>query len=408
MRKVIEPNKAEASGKSSAIKKRMFAVTELVGRVFRRRSTVIAALVICLAVVTAVIVWGNKPNNNEINISQGGNMTFRPVESGNVLMTVTPPTLTDGNTPQTDAPSDGQEPESEQINGDVVVGQLGLYMFQLKTSDILYAPDAIGDATVDGVQRMANVTINVDGTTKEYNTQPGTVQAVLDMAGVTLGEYDEVSQDLDEQVKDGATITVSRITYETNKVYKTVKAQKVTRSSYYRTKGSEGLVSKGKDGKVQETYRVKYRDGVKVGEELVDTTVIEKVVNEVYEIGLWEGNKSVFTSNKIYPTAAPKPGTYSKVITARTTAYTHTGNNTASGRYPKVGTVAVAKKYFKTGIVKKYTRLYIEGYGYAIVEDSGDKYMENYNGYWIDVFMDKLSDCSIWGMRDNVKVYILN
>ena len=412
MRKIIEPNKAEASVQRAVSNRRSSAVTELMGRVFRRRSTVIGAVLICLTIAAAIMVWGNRQQDasninvlkeNNTNIEESSFKSDNNINADSFENSYENKIEVMEQLPSPEALLQDRLPDS-----DVVVGQLGMYMFQMKTSDILYASDEIGESTVDGVQRMANVTIEADGTTKEYNTQPGTVQAMLDMAGISLGQYDEVSQKLTDQVKDGSTITVSRVSYVTDTVYKTVKAEKVTRGSFYRSKGSSSLVSEGKDGTIKETYRVKYKDGVKVGEELIDTTVVEKAVNEVYEIGLWEGNTSVFTNNKIIPSAAPKAGTYSKVITARSTAYTHTGNNTASGRYPKVGTVAVAKKFFKSGMLKKYTRLYIEGYGYAIVEDSGDSLMQNYDGYWIDVFMDKRSECTIWGMRENVKVYILN
>jgi len=78
-------------------------------------------------------------------------------------------------------------------------------------------------------------------------------------------------------------------------------------------------------------------------------------------------------------------------------AYTHTGNTTATGTWPKVGTIAVDPSVIKMG-----TRLYVEGYGFGVAADKGSAI----RGNKIDVFMDTESKAIKWG-RKNVKVYIL-
>ncbi|MBQ9941885.1 MAG: hypothetical protein IJP03_02630, partial [Christensenellaceae bacterium] len=52
------------------------------------------------------------------------------------------------------------------------------------------------------------------------------------------------------------------------------------------------------------------------------------------------------------------------------------------------------------------TKLYVPGYGYGIVEDTGsNKHAADY--YCIDLYMDKKSECIQWGSRRGVKVYVL-
>lgn len=302
-----------------------------------------------------------------------------------------------------------EKEESEITASSPVMGSFGAYAMEMRPYDILFAMGTKKDEVVDGIMRMSNVTLRVDGRTIEISTQPSTVQAVLDLAGVTLGSDDEINYSLSDQARDGAIIQIHRITYKTETEYKTIPYETVYKGTYYLEKGKTQKVSSGKNGERKIVRVTKYRDGVAVEKNVQSDTVTKQVVNCVYEKGLWDGNHSTFTSTGVIAEPKPPAGTYSKVLTARATAYTHTGNNTASGRYPVQGkTVAVAKKFFKTSIVKKYTRLYVEGYGYCIVEDSGDKYMEAYDGYWIDVFLDTESQCRRWGMRDGIKVYILN
>lgn len=79
------------------------------------------------------------------------------------------------------------------------------------------------------------------------------------------------------------------------------------------------------------------------------------------------------------------------------TAYTWTGNRTASGTWPAVGTVAVDPKVIPLG-----SRLYIEGYGEAVAEDTGGLVKGNI----IDIYLPTEDQCRQWGRRQ-VEVRVL-
>ncbi|QGG48683.1 3D domain-containing protein [Heliorestis convoluta] len=79
------------------------------------------------------------------------------------------------------------------------------------------------------------------------------------------------------------------------------------------------------------------------------------------------------------------------------TAYTHTGNRTFSGKWPKVGLIAVDPRVIPMG-----TKLYVEGYGIAEAADTGGAI----KGAMIDVFFDTREECILWGRRQ-VTIHIL-
>lgn len=80
------------------------------------------------------------------------------------------------------------------------------------------------------------------------------------------------------------------------------------------------------------------------------------------------------------------------------TFYTHTGNRTATGVYPKAGrTVAVDTKYIPHGTV-----LYIEGIGLRIAEDTGG----DIKGNRLDVFVDTKDEAIKKGVK-KAKVHII-
>lgn len=87
-----------------------------------------------------------------------------------------------------------------------------------------------------------------------------------------------------------------------------------------------------------------------------------------------------------------------KVISMEATAYTYTGNRTATGVEPREGLIAVDPRVIPLG-----SQVYIEGYGYAIAADTGGLIKGNI----IDVFFPSLQRCLNWG-RKSVKVYVLN
>jgi len=81
----------------------------------------------------------------------------------------------------------------------------------------------------------------------------------------------------------------------------------------------------------------------------------------------------------------------------KVTAYTHTGNRTASGIWPRRGHVAVDPKLIPLG-----TKLFIEGYGPAVAVDTGGAIKE----HRMDVFFETEKEARKWGRRFKVRVWI--
>ncbi len=79
-----------------------------------------------------------------------------------------------------------------------------------------------------------------------------------------------------------------------------------------------------------------------------------------------------------------------RVMMMEATAYTWTGNRTASGTWPAVGTVATDPEVIPLG-----SRLYVEGYGEAVAEDTGGLVKGNI----IDIYLPTEAECWQWGRR---------
>jgi 3D (Asp-Asp-Asp) domain-containing protein len=77
-------------------------------------------------------------------------------------------------------------------------------------------------------------------------------------------------------------------------------------------------------------------------------------------------------------------------IVVEATAYTHTGHKTYTGTWPHRGTIAV-----DPGVIPLGSRLYVEGYGPGVAEDTGGVI----KGLKVDLFMETENECWEWGRR---------
>jgi len=86
-----------------------------------------------------------------------------------------------------------------------------------------------------------------------------------------------------------------------------------------------------------------------------------------------------------------------RILTMEATAYTWTGCRTASGTWPAIGTVATDPEVIPLG-----TKIWVEGYGEAVAEDTGGAVKGNV----IDVYLPTEAECWQWG-RQQVEVRVI-
>ena len=266
----------------------------------------------------------------------------------------------------------------------------------LSESDIISC--SLATMIVDGmtvtIDRADEIKVTANGqTTTVYLTSP-TVAQVLEAAGVAVDEDDEINYDLDTVLTDPTEIVVVKVEVKTETTTETIAYETETRNSSSMLKGTSKVTREGKDGLRTITTEVVYKDGVEVSRSVVSSEVTVNPVNKIVTYGT-RPTTSGSTNQGDAPTAEMIEKT---IVVPDVTAYTWTGNKTATGKWPTVGMCGSNPKYLPYG-----TKLYVPGYGYCTVEDTGHASDDLY----IDLYMDTVADCYAWGRKYNMTVYII-
>jgi len=303
--------------------------------------------------------------------------------------------------------------------------------------------------------RAAAVKINVDGKVLSSTSSADTVGDMLKAQGITTSQSDKVSPSVTTKLKSGMEVSITRVTSKDITALSPVAFETVTKNDSTLKKGITKVVQNGVQGEKTTVTRVVYENGKESSRDVVSEAVTKQPVKKIVAAGtaatasikasttvltktLTEASKAASTAASTITPAASKAATapsasaasttvasaastssvtdsrggsisYSKALTVMATAYSEEessntwGLQTATGvdavRNPNSwSTIAVDPKVIPLG-----TKVYVEGYGYAIAQDTGSAII----GKHIDCFFYSVADMNAWGTR-TVNVYILN
>ena len=163
--------------------------------------------------------------------------------------------------------------------------------------------------------------------------------------------------------------------------------------------GSARILRKGANGAKDVTYRVTIRpDGAETQRETLASRIVKQPISEIRE----EGARSALPSRGGFSRGYRSGHRMIMMIPTYYDPY-HCGGSgkgrTRSGLQGGYGVVAVDPRFIPLG-----TRLYIEGYGYAVAADTGGAI----KGSRIDLGIDSRHDASHIRSMKPVRVYIMD
>ena len=254
------------------------------------------------------------------------------------------------------------------------------------------------------IKKAVKVKVNVDGKELNIQTAESTVEDMLRAEKITLNSKDKITPLKSDSLKSGLSVEITRVKTENIKETKAINFATEVKNSEDLNKGVKKVIQKGKVGQRVITSAVVYENGKEVSRNLVSEEFKSKPVKEIIALG----------TTSVYSPSRGGDISYTKKLKVRATAYTADYNCTGkSAGDPAFGITSTGVKAKRNpngystvavdpSVIPLGSKLYVEGYGYAIAEDVGGAIKGNH----IDLYYDSSDEMWGWGAR-NTNIYIV-
>lgn len=264
--------------------------------------------------------------------------------------------------------------------------------------------DKIKNGDKINVKKAVNVSVLADG--KQYNvlTAEDNVADMLSEENISYNEKDKVSPSTVTPISSGMKVVLTRLDEKVVKEVQAIDYATEVKNDDNMEKGSQKVLQEGQPGEKMVSLKVLYENGKEVSRQVISETINKLPVQKIVAMG----------TLGVYTPSRGGRVLYKNSLRMRATAYSagylSTGKSPGSDGYGITATGAVAKRnsngYSSVAVDPRViplgTKLYIEGYGYAIAEDVGGAI----KGNKIDLFFNSDGEVYNWGVR-TVDVYIL-
>jgi uncharacterized protein YabE (DUF348 family) len=254
------------------------------------------------------------------------------------------------------------------------------------------------------IEKAVNVELEIDGEIKTVLTNADSIEEMLAEEGIQIASEDKVSPSTEEQIQNGLKIVVTRINTKIEKKVEPIQFATEIRKDSTLKEGHKKVVQEGTTGEKEVNIKVVYKDGKEVSREVVEEKVIKKPSNKIVAQGTLKSMNLSRGGNIAYSEKIRM------MSTAYTSSFRDTGKRpddkyfgiTASGTKAKRNPEGYSSVAVDPNVIPLGTKLYVDGYGYAIAEDVGSAI----KGNKIDVYLNSDAECYRWGRR-YVDVYIV-
>ncbi|MGV8979944.1 ubiquitin-like domain-containing protein [Clostridium sp.] len=254
------------------------------------------------------------------------------------------------------------------------------------------------------IKKAVNVKVKVDGKELNVQTAENTVADMLKSEKIVLTAEDKITPSKSELLKSGLQVQITRVNTDILQETKAINFATEFKNSTELDKGVKKVIQKGIAGEKVITSSVVYENGKEVSRNLVSEKFKSQPVKQIVALG----------TVGVYSPSRGGDVRYTKKLKVRATAYTADYNCTGKGPddpYLGMTSTGVMAKRNPDGystiavdprVIPLGTKLWVDGYGYAIAEDIGGAI----KGKIIDLYFDSSDEMWDWGSR-NVDIYIL-
>ena len=248
------------------------------------------------------------------------------------------------------------------------------------------------------ITRAVNVKVFVDNKELNIKSAEKDIALMLNTEKIALSPNDKVSPSKETKLSTGMDVIITRVETEIIQKKMPIDFKTVIEKDTSTLKSHSKVLQKGITGEKDITVNVTYENGKEVSREVVKETIVKEPRSKIIVQG---------TLPTISFSRGDASKTSGKILNVKATAYwavngvnsTYTASGKKAVRNPNgYSTIAV-----DTSVIPMGTKLYVEGYGYAIAADRGSGVV----GKFIDVYFNTREEACDWGVK-YLKVQILD
>ncbi|MDT8717274.1 DUF348 domain-containing protein [Clostridium sp. 19966] len=255
------------------------------------------------------------------------------------------------------------------------------------------------------IKRAVNIKVKVDGKILNVATAQNKVGDMLAAEGIKLSSADKIAPLKTENVTAGMEICITRVSSEIKKNVVSVDYSTVVNKDNNLPSNVTKVVQDGQFGEREITSRLVYEDGKLISNDVISDNVTKQPSQKI----IVQGTLGVLNLSR-----GGEQVLFKRTVRVKATAYTNcyqcTGKSRGSAEYGITSTGTTAKRdpsgystiAVDPDVIPLGTKVYVDGYGFAIAEDTGGAI----KGNSIDVFLNSYNEASNWGVR-YLNVYVL-
>ena len=247
------------------------------------------------------------------------------------------------------------------------------------------------------IKRAINVKVAVDDKELDILSSEEDVDSMLKAEGIALREQDKLSLAKDTKLVEGMKLDVIRVDTKVLEDTEAIAFSTVVKTNSGMPNTQKQVIQEGQEGQKKTTISITYENGKEVFRKILNNVVAKKPTDKIIVQGTYP-LMPVNRGGEVMP--------HSKVLKVRATAYSPTGGATsaytATGRKATRNSDGYSTIAVDPSVIPYGTKLFVQGYGFAIAADTGSAIVGN----TIDVFFDTKQEALNWAVK-YVNVYIL-
>jgi len=267
----------------------------------------------------------------------------------------------------------------------------------------------IVDNDVITIDHAINLKVLVDNKVLNISSAEKDIELMLTSEKIVLNPNDKVYPSIENKLSTGMNVTITRVETETVQERKPIDFKTVIKKDKDTLKSKSEVLQKGIKGEKNITLAVIYENGKEVTRKIIKEIIIKHPQNKIISQGtMIPITLSRGESSKTYAKSLNEESrsTSSKTLNVKATAYwafNGVDTYTSSGRKAVRDSNGYSTIAVDPNVIPMGTKLYVEGYGYAIAADKGS----GVKGKFIDVFFNTREEAIKWGVK-YLKVQLLD